>query len=396
VSETAVESLVRFSRLASEARSSAEILPLLAAGATSALGASAACVLRVANGGELELVASENLPEELAAWRGEADEIGHDLGQVLLAASGGKFSGAHAVPLVSGGSLYGVLVIFTDQKSDFGPAQRALALAYADLAAVALHKAADYAELARSYFELKQSRETLAQSEKLRALGQMAAGIAHDMKNILNPLSLQLQLVKIRVAKNPGAVDEVLAQMQDSIKTGTALLEQLRDFSRQERERPAELVDLNAVAAGAADIVRPQFRMNAKLSLCLELGEPPPIYTHAAELTAVLVNLMLNAFEATVDGTITLATGEERGGAWISVADTGPGMVPDVAALVFQPFFTTKGSRGTGLGLAMAYAFVLRMGGRIDLDTAPGQGARFRIWLPRSAVSFTPPPGSVR
>jgi signal transduction histidine kinase len=102
-----------------------------------------------------------------------------------------------------------------------------------------------------------------------------------------------------------------------------------------------------------------------------------------AEAIAALVNLLVNAADAMkTGGTITLSTGARDGGSWIRVADDGPGMPPDIEQRVFEPFFTTKGDEGTGLGLAMLYAFVQRHGGKVDLETALGKGAAFTLWFP--------------
>ena len=100
----------------------------------------------------------------------------------------------------------------------------------------------------------------------------------------------------------------------------------------------------------------------------------------SGEILSALVNLFVNAVDAGAS-TITLRSGEDDGGSWIAISDDGPGMPPDVAKRVFEPFFTTKGAEGTGLGLSMVYASMQRHGGKVQLDTAEGQGTTFKLWF---------------
>jgi signal transduction histidine kinase len=286
-----------------------------------------------------------------------------------------------------------VVVFFVDRNS---PHDLALADGLVDLAAVTLANAARLQQLARSHAELKASQEALARTEKLRALGQMAAGVSHDLKNILNPLSLQLQLVGRAIAHgNYADATETVGEMTQVLRRGVQTIERLRDYSRQSRESRAEQVDLDRLVHEASEIARPRMaarggRMNRTRE---ELGGAPPVLGRPGEIVSALVNLIINAIDAMPDGgTIWLRTGEADGGSWVEVADDGPGMSPEVEKRVFEPFFTTKGDEGTGLGLAMVYACVQRYGGSIQLKTAPGQGTSFRLWFPRSA-SVVPPPG---
>ena len=252
-------------------------------------------------------------------------------------------------------------------------------------------EAARRAEQARMREQLRQSEVALARSEKLRALGQMAAGITHDLKNLLAPLWLHLQVLErgLRNGKTEdckGSVEE----MRQILDRGIRTIERLREFSRQSAERRPEQVDLNKVARDSADVARPRMATGRR-ALCVisqKLGAPPQVLAAADEIVSAVVNLVINAIDALPDGGhIELSTGEERGGAWIQVADDGPGMTPEVEQRVFEPFFSTKGAEGTGLGLAMVYACVMRHGGSIHLTTAPGQGATFRLWFPAQKES---------
>ena len=102
-------------------------------------------------------------------------------------------------------------------------------------------------------------------------------------------------------------------------------------------------------------------------------------------IVTAIVNLLLNAADALAGkGAITVRTGSSDGGGWIEVADNGPGIPPEIRNRILEPFFTTKGAVGTGLGLAIVYAFTERHGGRLDIESEPGKGARFRMWFPAS------------
>jgi signal transduction histidine kinase len=250
-----------------------------------------------------------------------------------------------------------------------------------------LREAALRAEQGRMREQIQRSELAMARTEKLRALGEMAAGITHDLKNLLAPLSLHLQLMEraIRHANVGGDVHGSITEMKQILDRGIRTLERLRDFSRQRPERKAELVDINKLAHDAVEVARPRMAQNRRALSVIkkDLQEVPQVWAQADEVVAAVVNLVINAIDAMPDGgEIVIRTGAERGGAWLEVEDNGPGMPLEVEQRVFEPFFSTKGAEGTGLGLAMVYACMMRHGGSITLDTAPGKGARFRLWFP--------------
>jgi signal transduction histidine kinase len=224
----------------------------------------------------------------------------------------------------------------------------------------------------------------------------MAAGVSHDLKNILNPLSLHLQFSERALAR--GNVDDAktsIAEMRQVVVRGVETLERLRSYSRQAKETKTELVELDKLVHEAAQIAKPRMASSASgrvLKIVEDLHTPPSVMAMSGEIVSALVNLVVNAIDASAPtgGTITLRTGEADGGSFVEIADDGPGMPPDVQKRVFEPFFTTKGAEGTGLGLAMVYATVQRHGGTITLETAPGKGTCFHVWLPG------PGPASVR
>ncbi|WP_394842342.1 HAMP domain-containing histidine kinase [Pendulispora brunnea] len=384
--ESSIDVLVRFARLASEARAGAKVLPLLADALVKHVKADAVAVLAIGPGGAT-FVPSRHLPKELEGVQVDPDVIGEELGAQLVAACHGRFAHVRSHPLVSGGGLFGSVVMFFATEAPHG--QVDLGEALVDLAAIALASDAQLQQLVRSHAELRASQETLARSEKLRALGQMAAGVSHDLKNILNPLSLHLQLLARGLER--GKTDdakETIAEMKQVLTRGLQTLERLREYSRQSPEPRTENVDLNRLVHEAAEIARPRMTTASgrRHRVDEELGAPPIFRGRAGDIVSALVNLVVNAVDAMPDGgTITLRTGASNGGSWVQIADDGPGIPEDVQRRVFEPFFTTKGEEGTGLGLAMVEACARRHGGSIKLDTAVGKGTTFTLWFPLTA-----------
>jgi signal transduction histidine kinase len=393
--ERGIETLIRFARLASEAGRGASILPLLADALAEHVGADAVAVLEILEDGSAQFVASPRLPRALESLSLEPDLIGVELERALREACGGVYPEVHARPLVSGGGLFGSAVMFFS-----GPCaseQLALAEGLTDLAAIALESSAKLHELARSHAQLRASQEALARTEKLRALGQMAAGVSHDLNNILNPLSLHLQMAQRKIGQDrPLDAVKHLSEMKQVLTRGVQTIERLRDYSRQSREPRTELLDLAQLAREAGEIARPRMaaRGGAASQIQQELEESAPVRGRSGEIVSALVNLVVNAIDALPGGgVITLRTGRSEGASWVQVADNGPGMPPEVEQRVFEPFFTTKGEEGTGLGLAMVYACMQRHGGSVRLQTAAGEGTVFTLCFPVSASIPPPPPG---
>jgi signal transduction histidine kinase len=388
---SSVELLVRFSRLASEASSGSEILPLLVEAAIDHVQADGAVVVQVSDAGGARAAAARGVPDAVASWQGDADAMGGELGDELLKHAGGKFARAVPLPLVRSGGLFGTLVLFFVADREATEDRLQIARALADLAAIALGRAAHIAKLAQTNADLTASREVLARTEKLRALGQMAAGVSHDLKNILNPISMHAQIIQRALAR--GDTAQALATVEEQkqvVRRGVETLERLRAFSRQSPGTRAEKVDLATLAREAIAIARPRMSSAAgALSRIVEdLHDVPPVVARGDEVVAAVVNLVVNAIDAMPDGgTITVRTGSSEGHAWISVVDTGPGMTPEVQARVFEPFFTTKGVDGTGLGLAMVFSTMQRYGGNVSLETSPGRGAAFTLTFPAAPSS---------
>jgi signal transduction histidine kinase len=395
-SRRAIDVLIRFARLVSDASEGAEVLPLLGEALLEHVPAAGCAVVEIAASGEARLAVARGVPPSVHEAVLEADTIGEELGEQLLTEAAGTFTEEQTRPLVAGGNLFGAVVIFFDHARPVTPEGMQLADGLVDLAAIALGNAAALAKLEHSHAELAASQQMLARSEKLRALGQMAAGVSHDLRNILNPLSLHLQFIDRSLDKGKVAdAKESCAEMKQVLVRGVQTLERLREYSRQSKESKTELVELDLLVREAAEIARPRMASvgGSGVRIAQDLGGPPSVMAMSGEVVSALVNLLVNAIDAMAGkgGTITLRSGESNGGSFVRVEDDGPGMPKDVEKRVFEPFFTTKGTEGTGLGLAMVYACMQRHGGTVTLATQPGQGTAFTLWFPGGAPSLRAP-----
>jgi signal transduction histidine kinase len=382
VPERAIDALVSFARVVSDADRSSHVLSLLADAMLNHVSADGVAIYALDTSGRLSLAAERGLGDA-AKIEMDADEMAR-LGERLHASFGDRFTTRVVRPLVAGGNLFGAVAMLSTDEEGRKPVQLRLADGLIDLAAIALGTQAHVEQLERQYAALKEQQDMLARTEKLRALGQMAAGISHDLKNILNPLSLHIQVVSRALDK--GRIDdakESAVEMKQVVQRGVQTLERLRDFSRQDKESKTELVELDLLAREAAAIGKSRSASTQQkrvVRIVEDLHSPPPVMAVSGEILSALVNIFVNAVDAGAT-TITLSSGEDDGGSWVAVSDDGPGMPPDVAKHVFEPFFTTKGAEGTGLGLAMVYASMQRHGGKVLLDTAEGKGTTFKLWF---------------
>jgi PAS domain S-box-containing protein len=241
-------------------------------------------------------------------------------------------------------------------------------------------------------------RERLLQSEKLSALGEIAAGIAHNFNNVLTTILGQTQLL----ARNPADVEAV--QKRSSIiskaaKDGATMVQRIRRFARGTGTSECTLTDLNQTVKEALEVTQPIWKDQAQcegrpVEVIMELGTIAPVRGRSSELREVLVNMILNAVGAMPEGgRLTLCTRQGEGSVCVEVSDTGIGMADGVRRRIFDPFFTTKGARGTGLGLSVSYMLIKSHNGDIEVQSKPGHGATFSIKLP-SEPGLTEPPAS--
>ncbi|MBI2204709.1 MAG: response regulator [Candidatus Rokubacteria bacterium] len=234
----------------------------------------------------------------------------------------------------------------------------------------------------------REVEKQLQQTEKLRALGTLAGGIAHDFNNLLQAILGYSQLMKGSLA-NTELLERSLGIVETAAIDGAETVRRIQQFARLRPDEPFVRLELSQIVQDALAITKPRWeerasRDNRALDLRLDLKPVPPIYGRPAALTELLTNLILNALDAMPEGgRVAIATSPGDGRTVVlTVSDSGVGMSEDVQRRIFEPFFSTKGEAGSGLGLAMAYSIVRRHGGDIGVDSAPGRGATFRITLP--------------
>jgi PAS domain S-box-containing protein len=242
----------------------------------------------------------------------------------------------------------------------------------------------------------RQRRERLERNDRLAAVGQLAAGIAHDFKNILQGINLCAELSRSQEPSAAGHDDNMLTIIEQSTR-GSKLIQQIMDFTRQS-ESTQRLLDLADLVTDTSELLSPGIPEDILLSVEIADGEYS-VMADPGQIQQALTNLVLNGCDAMPDGgRITLSLSqlgdpEDRGpvpievreGDWLrlAVADTGTGIPRSVQHRVFEPFFTTKrAGSGTGLGLAQVYGNVHQHGGHVEFETTDGMGTTFSVFLP--------------
>ncbi|HEX8653293.1 MAG TPA: PAS domain S-box protein [Pyrinomonadaceae bacterium] len=238
----------------------------------------------------------------------------------------------------------------------------------------------------RDVTEQKQQRQRAAQADKLRALGQLASGVAHDFNNALAAILGRAQLMR-RDVQSP-AVTRNLEIIQTAAEDAAATVRRIQTFARQSQIKEFEMLDVSSLLRDAVEITRTRWENEARmrgLHYDVVLEAESSFYTEgsASELREVFVNLIVNAVDAMpYGGRLTISCEQWDGRLRLRFTDTGTGMTEDVREKIFEPFYTTKGAHGTGLGLAVSYGIIERHEGSISVESEVGRGATFLIDLP--------------
>lgn len=275
------------------------------------------------------------------------------------------------------------------------------------------------AELMELNTKLTQAQEQLVQSEKLASIGQLAAGVAHEINNpigyifsnfgtlehylagvfdmlaayekaesaITSPeVCRELEETKERVELS--YLREDIPVLMNESKEGIArvrkIVQDLKDFSRVDAHQEWQWADLHRGIDSTLNIVANEIKYKA--DVIKRYGDIPEVECLSSQINQVVMNMVVNAAHAMTGearGTITISTGADGSHAWIEIADTGSGMPKEILSRIFDPFFTTKPvGKGTGLGLSLAYGIVQKHRGRIDVESEVGKGTTFRVVLP--------------
>jgi DNA-binding response OmpR family regulator/anti-sigma regulatory factor (Ser/Thr protein kinase) len=240
-------------------------------------------------------------------------------------------------------------------------------------------------ELEQSNEALRQSQHALVQQERLRALGHMASGVAHDINNAISPISLYTEALLDREQLSEKA-RAYLGNVQRAIDDVAQTVGRLREFYRpREREPKLSDVELNPLVQQVIDLTRNRWKdLAQQRGVTIEVV--PTLARNLAtirgtqdEIRDALVNLVCNAVDALPQGGRIEISTRNLAGVQVEVSDTGIGMDEDTRRRCMEPFFTTKGNRGSGLGLATVYGMAKRHGARLEIDSAPGKGTRVRL-----------------
>ena len=233
---------------------------------------------------------------------------------------------------------------------------------------------------------LRDLQDRLVRGEKLRALGELAAGVAHDFNNNLGIILGRTQLLMMK-SQEPELVAGLNVIRQAAMDGGEAV-RRIQQFTRVREDRSHEPLDLPGIAEEVLEITRGKWKNEAqrrgvKVDVRVENDRPLPILGSRAEIREALTNLIFNSLDALPQGgSIAIRCRSEAREAILEVVDDGIGMSDDVKSRMFEPFFTTKGLGGTGLGLSMVYGIVSRHGGSVEAESAPGEGTTVRIRFP--------------
>ncbi len=292
------------------------------------------------------------------------------------------------VPMTAGDRVLGVLSLRSPDRA-FTDADERLIANIAQLAALMLRSARLYEERTRAFGELASAQDQLVRTEKLRALGEMASGVAHDFNNVLASILGRAQLLLERI--QDVKLRRWLQVIERAAMDGARTVRRLQDFTGIRRDQPAVAVDLNQVVQQVLEATESTWRQDARrrgveIEALTDLAERlPQIAGDPAELREAFTNLVLNAVDAMPrGGQLTVRTSTADGQVMVEVIDTGTGIPEPIRQKIFDPFFTTKGPKGTGLGLSMAYGILARHSGRITVESDEGRGTTFRLSFPPS------------
>nr|WP_298137603.1 ATP-binding protein [uncultured Pseudomonas sp.] len=257
--------------------------------------------------------------------------------------------------------------------------------------------------------KLEKANAQLLQSEKLAAIGQLAAGVAHEINNpigyvfsnlktlagyvhdllrIIDAVDGAADLDELRQLKRSmeydyirNDVEALIGESEDGIERVKKIITSLKDFSHIEEDEFRQ-ADLHRGLDTTLNVVNNELKYKAEV--IKEYGELPEVECMPSQINQVVMNLLINAAHAIEQfGRITLRSGHEGDWVWIEVEDTGQGIAPHLLNRIYEPFFTTKPvGKGTGLGLSLSYNIIRKHNGRIEVFSTPGEGTRFRVWLP--------------
>jgi GAF domain-containing protein/ActR/RegA family two-component response regulator/anti-sigma regulatory factor (Ser/Thr protein kinase) len=295
-----------------------------------------------------------------------------------------------AFPLKIRDQMIGVLDIESEELLGFDEEDLKVLSSLASQISIFIENAQLFFQLKQTLRELKQAQDQIIQAEKLRAMGEMASGVAHDFNNVLAVILGNIQLLLHQL--NHLGLEEVrerLKTIEQSSKDGAETVRRIQEFTGKRRDKEFSSLSMNELITDVVNITQPRWKdqtqkKGIQIALSQKLGKIPLMLGNPSELREVLTNIIFNAVDAMPHGgQITIST-QCQTDDWVEVriADTGIGMTEEVKKRVFDPFFTTKGVTNSGLGMSVSYGIVKRHGGEILIETESGKGTTFILHLP--------------
>ncbi len=307
-----------------------------------------------------------------------------------------------SVPLLVENKIFGALIVARREPRSFSSGDCEFLGQLSEHVSLAAHQTQLYGALQVAYQDLRQTQQAVMRQENLRVLGQMASGIAHDINNALSPAALYVESLLERNSIHDPEARGHLMIIQRAIDGVAQTVARMKEFySQRDPERVLAAVRMNPVVEQVVDLTRARWNaMAQKSGLVIQVEtdlapDLPDIIGDEGEIRDAITNLVLNAVDAMpTGGRLSLRSRTVNPGrVQIEVTDTGVGMDDSTRSRCLELFFTTKGVRGTGLGLAMVYGTVERHGAELQIDSKPGAGTSIRLTFP--AASIVPCAGSV-
>jgi signal transduction histidine kinase/ActR/RegA family two-component response regulator len=301
----------------------------------------------------------------------------------------GALNAMVAAPLLVESKVFGVLIAARQQAHSFSSGECEFLRQASEHVALAAHQAQLYSALQQAYDDLRQTQKAVMQQERLLALGQMASGIAHDINNAISPVSLYTESLLEREPDLSPRARSQLETIQRAIDDVARTVTRMREFYRQrDPQLTLSPVDLNSLVPQVVDLTRARWSdMAQQRGIAIEMraelaADLPAIMGADNEIREALINLIFNAVDAMPNGgplTLRTRAEKEKGVVQVEVIDVGIGMDEDTRRRCLEPFFSTKGERGTGLGLAMVYGTMQRHSADIEIESAVGKGTTMRL-----------------
>jgi len=316
-----------------------------------------------------------------------APEVSKDIHYINLSP---EVQSEAAFPLKVRGEVIGVLNIETDELRGFDQEDLKVLSSFASQMSISIENAQLFSELKQTLQELKQAQDQIIQAEKLRAMGEMASGVAHDFNNVLAVILGNIQLLLHQLDHlGPDEIRDRLRTIERSAKDGAETVRRIQEFTGMRKDKAFTLLSLNDLIKEVTAITQPRWKdqpqqKGIQIEFEHQLSEIPLIMGNPSELREVLTNIIFNAVDAMPSGgKITIST-QPQTEEWVEmrITDTGIGMTEEVKKRIFDPFFTTKGVTNSGLGMSVSFGIVKRHGGEVLIESEVGKGTSFIIHLP--------------